>query len=208
MPQKPVRVRRCRRHHHLEARGVQPIGFGGLGMMFHRTDSAERRYPHRHRHVDVAAGAHPVFRQVADDLVERRIREPVELDFGHRYEAADRESDRDADDGGLGQRGVETPLLAECFGQAFGNPEYATELCDVFAEDQHPLVGGHRIVQRPVDRLHHRQAGGGRHRRQQRAARFGRVIPTHWWPVDDLRHLMPPSPTRPPAVRAGRPGSG
>ena len=135
-------------------------------MMFHRTDSAERRNPYRHRHVDVAAGAHPVLRQVADHLVERRRGEPVELDLGDRDEAADRHPDRDADDGRLGQRSVETPLFAEGFGETFGHPEHTAELGDVLTEYQHPLVGGHCVVQRPVDRLHHRQSGRLRHRGQ------------------------------------------
>ena len=85
-------------------------------MMFDRTDSAERRDPHRDRHVHVAVGAHPVLRQVADHLVERRVGEPVELDLGNRDEAADGQPDRDADDGRLGQRRVETPSVAEGFG--------------------------------------------------------------------------------------------
>ena len=47
--------------------------------------------------------------------------------------------------------------VAEGFGQPLGDPEDAAERRDVLAEDQDPVVGGHRVVQRPVDRLHHRQ---------------------------------------------------
>ena len=44
----------------------------------------------------------------------------------------------------------------EGFNQAFGHPEHAAQLRDVLAEHQHPLVGGHLVVQRPVDGLYHR----------------------------------------------------
>ena len=148
-------------------------------MMFHRTDSTEGRNADGHRHVDVASGAHPILRQVADHLIERRRGEPVELDLGDRDETADRHSDRDADDGRLRQRGVETPLLAEGFGQTLGHPEHATELGDVLAEHQHPVVGRHRVVQRAVDRLRHRQRRRHRHRGQQRALRLRRVVAVH-----------------------------
>ena len=50
--------------------------------------------------------------------------------------------------------------VAEGFGEALGDPEHAAELRDVLAEHQHPVVGGHRVVQRAVDRLHHGQIRG------------------------------------------------
>ncbi len=109
------------------------------------------------RHVHVAVGAHAVLRQVADDLVERRVGEPVELDLRHRDEATHREPDRDADDRRLRQRRVETPSVAEGFGEPLGHPEDSAELRDVLAEDQDAVVVRHRVVQCPVDRLHHRQ---------------------------------------------------
>ena len=62
MPQQPVRVGRRRRDDHLQSRRVQPVGLGGLRMMFYRTDSAERRDADRDRHVDVAPGARPILK--------------------------------------------------------------------------------------------------------------------------------------------------
>ena len=47
--------------------------------------------------------------------------------------------------------------VAECFDQSLGDAEHAAERRDVLAEHQHPIVGGHRVVQRAVDRLHHGQ---------------------------------------------------
>ena len=61
---------------------------------------------------------------------------------------------------------VETPLLAEGFGQSLGDAEDPAERGHVLAEDQHALIGRHRVVQRPVDRLRHRQRRRGRHRGQ------------------------------------------
>ena len=129
-------------------------------MVFDGTDPAERRNSDGHRHVDVTARPHAIFRQVTDDLVERRGGEPVELDLRYWYEAADRHADGDADDRRLREWGVETPLLAEGFGQALGDAEDTAERGHVLPEDQHALVGGHRVVQRPVDRLRHRQSRG------------------------------------------------
>ncbi len=175
-------------------------------MMLDGTDSAERRDPDRDGHVDVAVGAHAVLRQVADDLVERRVGEPVELDLRNRDEAAHRQPDRDADDRRLRQRRIETPPVAEGFGQPLGHPEDSAELGDVLAEDQDPVVGGHRVVQRPVDRLRHRQGGGVGTGVKQR--RFVRVVAVSGRPLDDLGHVTPPSPTRPSAGRAGLAASG
>ena len=54
----------------------------------------------------------------------------------HRPVAAQREADRGADDAGLGQRGVDDPVLAEVLLQAVGDPEDAAELADVLTHDQ------------------------------------------------------------------------
>lgn len=121
--------------------------------MLHRTDTAEGRDTHCHRHVDIAMGAHPVLGHLADHLVERGSRESVELDLRYRDEPAHRHPDRNADDGGLGQRGVETPLSTVLFSQSFGYPEDAAQRCDILAEYQDLFVGGHRIVQRLGDGL-------------------------------------------------------
>ncbi len=74
-------------------------------------------------------------RHLGDDLVVRRVDEAVELDLADRPVAADRQADRGADDAGLGQRGVDHPVLAEVLLQAVGDPEDAAELADVLAHD-------------------------------------------------------------------------
>ena len=78
------------------------------------------------------------------------IDEAVELDLAHRPVAAQRQPDRGADDAGLGERGVDDPVLAEVLLQAVGDPEDAAELADVLAHDQdlgvvlHGLAQAHR----------------------------------------------------------------
>ena len=47
---------------------------------------------------------------VADDLVEGRVDEPVELDLNQRECATDGHAHRGAGDAGLAQRGVDYPL--------------------------------------------------------------------------------------------------
>ena len=120
-------------------------------------DAAERRDPHGHRHVDLAAGAGPVFRQVADHLIENGIGESVELDLGHRHEPPQCQSDRNTDHCRLGQRGVEAALRAERRVEAFGHPEDPAQRGDVLTEDQDALISLHCIVQRSIERLDHRQ---------------------------------------------------
>ena len=82
--------------------------------------------------------------------------------------------------------------FAEGFGQALGDPEHAAELRHVLAEHQHPVVGRHGVVQRPVDRRHHGQVRGGWHRGEQ--WRFVRVVSVACRTLDYLRHVTPPSP--------------
>ena len=94
------------------------------------------------------AGVH--LGELADDLVERRVDEAVELDLADRPVAAQRQADRGADDAGLGERGVDDPVLAEVLLQAVGDPEDAAELADVLAHDEdlgvvlHGLAQAHR----------------------------------------------------------------
>jgi hypothetical protein len=65
---------------------------------------------------------------VRGDLLERRVRERVELHLHHRSQPGHGQADREADDAGLGQRGVEAALVAEAGQQPVGDPEDAAEL--------------------------------------------------------------------------------
>ena len=103
--------------------------------------------------------AQPHLGQLADDLVERRVHEAVELDLADRPVAAQREPDRGAHDAGLGQRGVDDAALAEVLLQPVGDPEHAAELAHVLTHDEHLGVVVERLAQAGVERLGQGQHG-------------------------------------------------
>src|SRR5439155_8327311 len=102
------------------------------------------------------ARAVPVLGYVADDLLESRIDETVELDLRNRPEAAQGQADRDTDDRRFCQRRVEDALLAELLLQAVRDPKDAAQRTYVLAKDENVLVARQGIAQREVDRLGHR----------------------------------------------------
>ncbi len=114
-------------------------------MVLDRTDVAAVGNPdgERERH----PGAVVVLGRVAHDLVEGGVDEPVELDFGNRPKAAQRQPDGRADDGRLGQWRVEDPLLPELLLQPIRHPEDATQAAHVFPKEQHPRVCRQRVAQ-------------------------------------------------------------
>ena len=89
------------------------------------------------------------------------IREAVELDLGHRLVAGDGHADGEAHDARFGQRRVDDALLAEALDQALGHAEDAAVLADVLAQDDHPGVALHLLLERLVDGLHHVQPSHG-----------------------------------------------
>ena len=105
-----------------------------------------------------AAGAvaHPG--DVADQLLERRVGEGVELHLDDRPQPVHRHADGRAEDARLGERGVRAAVLAELLGESVGDPEDAAEGADVLAHDVHGRVVGHGVAQRAVEGLRH---GGG-----------------------------------------------
>jgi hypothetical protein len=120
-----------------------------------RADAAAERDADRDRHRDAALAAGVHLRELADDLVVRRVDEAVELDLAHRPVAAHRQADRGADDGRLRERGVHDAVLAEVLLQAVGDAEDAAELADVLAHHEDLRVVLHRAAQRLVERLGH-----------------------------------------------------
>ena len=92
---------------------------------------------------------------MADDLLEGRVGEGVELHLDHRPHAVHGHAHRHPDDAGLGERGVEAAGLAELGGEPVGDPEDAAERSDVLTEHQHGGVLGHRVAQGPVEGLRH-----------------------------------------------------
>ena len=92
---------------------------------------------------------------LADDLVERRKHESVELDLTHRPIAAQRHADRGPDDARLGQRRIDHPVLPEVLLQSFGDPEHAAQLADVLTRQHHLRVGLQGPAQSGVEGLGH-----------------------------------------------------
>ena len=105
----PVRLPGGRADHHAQAGGVREVGLVGLAVVLDRADAAPVGDADDDGHGQRPAGARPELRQLADDLVERGVDEPVELDLADRPVAAHGQSDRGADDAGLGQRRVDRP---------------------------------------------------------------------------------------------------
>lgn len=137
---------------HAQARGVQEVGLGRLGVVLRGADAAAEGDADGHRHRHGAAGAGAQLGQVRHDLVERRVHEAVELDLDDGPVAAHGQADGRAHDAGLGQRGVEHPVLAELGLQAVGDAEHAAEGADVLAHEQDLGVVGQGTVQAAVDR--------------------------------------------------------
>ena len=104
------------------------------------------------RDAEVAVRAIPDARGLRHDLVERGVDEVGELDLGDRQQAVERHPDRDADDAGLGERGVDDPMLAELRHPAVGDPEDAAAGADVLTQQDDALVVGDLVVQRVADR--------------------------------------------------------
>jgi hypothetical protein len=153
LAQQRVGVGGRRRRDHLEAGGVAVDGLGALGVVLDGADGPAVGDAADDRHGLGAGRAVPVLGQVADDLVEGRVAEAVELHLGHRPVAAQGQPDADPHDGRLGQRGVHHPLLAEVLEQPVGDAEDPAEGADVLAEQDHPVVGLHGVAQGGVERL-------------------------------------------------------
>jgi hypothetical protein len=118
-----------------------------------RADAAAERDPDHHGDAEPAARAVVHLRHLRHDLVVRGVDEAVELDLADRPVAADGQTDSGADDAGLGQRGVDHPLVAEVLLEPVGDPEDAAELADVLAHDDDLGVGLQGAAQAGVEGL-------------------------------------------------------
>jgi hypothetical protein len=116
-------------------------------------DSAAERYADHYGDPQAAAGAEVHLCDLADDLVITREHETVELDLAHGPVAAQCQPDRRADDPGLGEWGVDHPVLTEVLLQAIGHAENPAQLADILSHDQNLGVALHRPAEARVDRL-------------------------------------------------------
>jgi len=93
---------------------------------------------------------------VRDELVERGVDEPHELDLGDRFETVGGHPDRRADDARFREGSVDHPILAELLVQTLGGAEHAAVLADVLAHHQHVVVAGEFRRHRVADGLDQR----------------------------------------------------
>src|SRR4051812_28883650 len=132
----PVGINRVGAGDDLQPGGVREVGLRRLAVVLDSADAAAVRDADRDRQLHVPGRPVVHLCDLADDLVERREDEAVELDLAHRTEAADRQADRRADDAGLCERSVDDAVLAEVFLQPVGDAEDAAEPADVLAHDE------------------------------------------------------------------------
>src|ERR1700722_27997 len=125
--------------------------------MLHRADAAAVRDANDERQTDASARTAAVFRHVADHLVERGVREAVELHLDDRAQPIHRHADRRPRDAGLGDWSVEAAVDAHLRLQTVGDTEDAAELADILAVHDDAVVLAHRIAERGVQRARHRE---------------------------------------------------
>src|ERR1700683_5320936 len=130
--------------------------------MLDRADAALERDANDERHLVDAVRALVELRHLADDLVEGRVHEAIELDLAHRAIAANGKAHRSAHNGRLGKGRVDDAVFAEVLLQSVGDAKHAAELADVLAHDEDLLVLLHRATQALVQGLRHGH-GGRRH---------------------------------------------
>src|SRR3954449_5364154 len=121
--------------------------------MLNRTDAAAVWDPDRDRQLHMAGRPVVHLGDLADDLVERREHEAVELDLADRPEPSNRQSDGRADDARLGERGVDDAVLTEVLLQPVSDAEDAAEPTDVLTHDDDLRVVLERLAQSLVEGL-------------------------------------------------------
>nr|BFF17728.1 hypothetical protein GCM10025730_12490 [Promicromonospora thailandica] len=136
-------------------------------MVLDPADAARVRHADDQGQLDPAPRPVPHLGDVADDLLEGRVRERVELHLDHGPHAVHGQADSEPRDARLRERRVEAAVLAELCREPVGDPEDAAERPDVLAEHEHRRVLGQGVAQGPVDRLRRterlgRHGGGGR----------------------------------------------
>ena len=198
-----------RREHDDETRGVGEDRLARLRVPDRAApEVATDRDPQHEGHAERAVGSPPRRCRFGADLLHRGPDVVEELDLDRRAQAADRLADAPPDDVRLGERGVVAAVVAEVPLQPAGEPEDAAEagellvgrVGDVLAEDAHPLVGRHDLVEGATDRLAEGDRLAG-------LARVGRHHERGELP-EVLHHLRRIGFRRPQRVSAGRGGDG
>ena len=122
-------------------------------MMLGRVNAGAERRAQHHRAREPAARAIAQSRGVIEDLIDRRIDEPHELDLGDRPKALRGEPDAHAGDEPFGERRIDDALLTEPLEQAGRRAEHSAVDADVFAEQDDARIGRELVRERLIDRL-------------------------------------------------------
>ena len=168
-PQQPGGVLRVGRERNADPRAVREDALAGLAVVRRPAAqiAADRDADH-HRAREGVVRAIAQHRHLVAHLHHRRPDVVEELDLDDRLDAAGRHAGAAADDCRFGERRVEDAIVAERALQAVGDLEHAAlarhagqrlgpaAVGDVLAEDDDARVAGHLVLQRAVDRRHHR----------------------------------------------------
>ena len=127
-----------------------------LGVVLGGVNAAAMRHAQHHRAGQSPARAVAQARHVTGDLIERRIDESHELNFGHGLQALRRHADRGAGDQAFGQRRILHARLAEALLQPDRGAKHAAVGADIFPQHDDRRVVRHLPGVRHVDGLDHR----------------------------------------------------
>jgi hypothetical protein len=130
-------------------------------VVLNSADTALKGQANDEAHGVDAVAALVQFGDLRDDLIEGRVHETVKLNLAHRAIPANRETNRGADNGRLGQGRVDDAVLAEVLLQAVGDAKDAAQLAHVLTHDENLLVLLHRSSQSLVEGLGHGHRGDG-----------------------------------------------
>src|SRR5438445_3992416 len=122
-------------------------------MELRAADPSSERGPNRDLAVVAPARALAVLSELGSDLVEALGAETQKLYLRHRHHPRQGETERRADDAGLGEWGVDHPSSAEALHQPARGPKDAAQLANIEPEHHHARVAFHLLGKGVVDRL-------------------------------------------------------
>ncbi len=130
-----------------------------LRVMLRCVNAAAVRHAHDHGARQAAPGAVAHAGHVVGNLVESRVDETHELDFGDRLQSLCRHADGHSGDHAFGERRVLHAILAELLLQSRRRPEDTTVDSDVLSQHHYGRVVRHLPRVRAVDGFDHRNFG-------------------------------------------------
>src|SRR5680860_439585 len=90
-----------------------------------------------HRRKILATAAVADTCQLRNNLIQAGVDIVCKLDFSHRAQAVEANSDRSSDNATFSDGGINDPRFTVLFLQPFSAPEYTAKITDVFAHDDH-----------------------------------------------------------------------